>query len=136
MPSSVSAGSATPARRATVASQPSAARSHRAAWCDGGGWYERDRAGIYFEKDRGRYGFHGISGGSQSTYSSAEPGSSKIFPVGDPAGGMGAHKTPSRQSATGTGAHGAPRAVTETGTGAHEGRSGAVGMGTGAHEAL
>src|SRR5580698_2884141 len=50
MPSSVSAGSATPARRATVASQPSAARSHRAAWCDGGGWYERDRAGILFRK--------------------------------------------------------------------------------------
>src|SRR5580693_5429176 len=136
MPSSVSAGSATPARRATVASQPSAVRSHRAAWCDGGGWYERDSAGILFRKRswkirvsrnirwipvhlffRGTRKFQDLSGRRSSRR-------------------HGAHKTPSRQSATGTGAHGAPRAVTETGTGAHEGRSGAVGMGTGAHEAL
>jgi hypothetical protein len=41
---------------------------------------------IYFEKDRGRYGFDGISGGLLSTYSSAEPGITKIFSAGDPAG--------------------------------------------------
>jgi hypothetical protein len=55
--------------------------------------------GLYPEEDHGRYGFQGISGGLPSTYSSAEPGSSMIFP----AGGSGAHATPSCQPGTGAG---------------------------------